>query len=189
MRKKQGLLIIMDGLGDRPDPMLGGMTPLESASTPNMERLLQMGMCGSIYPIAPGIPVGTDVGRLQIFGYDSSRVYRGRGPLEASSGGLELMDGDVAFRGNFATVTEGMAVVNRRAGRIGQGTEFLTQAINGMVLSDGTWVLTEELTEHRTVVVLRGEGLSDAISCMDPSTTEEGKEISGPGALDGSEKV
>lgn len=65
-----------------------------------------MGMCGNVYPIAPGIPVGTDVGHLQIFGYDSSRVYRGRGPLEASSGGLELMDGDVAFRGNFATVTE-----------------------------------------------------------------------------------
>ena len=99
MRKKQGLLIIMDGLGDRPDPVLGGMTPLESASTPNMERLLLMGMCGNVYPIAPGIPVGTDVGHLQIFGYDSSRVYRGRGPLEASSGGLELMDGDVAFRG------------------------------------------------------------------------------------------
>ena len=51
MRKKQGLLIIMDGLGDRPDPVLGGMTPLESASTPNMERLLQMGMCGNVYPI------------------------------------------------------------------------------------------------------------------------------------------
>lgn len=81
MRKKQGLLIIMDGLGDRPDPVLGGMTPLESASTPNMERLLQMGMCGNVYPIAPGIPVGTDVGHLQIFGYDSSRVYRRQGTL------------------------------------------------------------------------------------------------------------
>ena len=174
MRKKQGLLIIMDGLGDRPDPVLGGMTPLESASTPNMERLLLMGMCGNVYPIAPGIPVGTDVGHLQIFGYDSSRVYRGRGPLEASSGGLELMDGDVAFRGNFATVTEDMAVVDRRAGRISQGTEFLAQAVNGMVLSDGTRVLAKELTEHRIAVVLRGEGLSDAISCTDPGTTEEG---------------
>ena len=189
MRKKQGLLIIMDGLGDRPDPVLGGMTPLESASTPNMERLLQMGMCGNVYPIAPGIPVGTDVGHLQIFGYDSSRVYRGRGPLEASSGGLELMDGDVAFRGNFATVTEDMAVVDRRAGRISQGTEFLAQAVNGMVLSDGTRVLAKELTEHRIAVVLRGEGLSDAISCTDPGTTEEGKKVSGPRALDGSEKA
>ena len=68
--------------------------------------------------------MGTDVGHLQIFGYDSSRVYRGRGPLEASSGGLELMDGDVAFRGNFATVTEDMAVVDRRAGRISRVRSF-----------------------------------------------------------------
>ena len=81
--------------------------------------------CAEMYtPLAPGIPVGTDVGHLQIFGYDSSRVYRGRGPLEASSGGLELMDGDVAFRGNFATVTEDMAVVDRRAGRISRVRSF-----------------------------------------------------------------
>lgn len=185
MRKKQGLLVIMDGLGDRPNPSLGGMTPLESASTPNMERLLKMGMCGNVYPIAPGIPVGTDVGHLQIFGYDSSRVYRGRGPLEASSGGLELMDGDVAFRGNFATVTEDKVVVDRRAGRISQGTELLAEAVNGMVLSDGTRVLAKELTEHRIAVVLRGEELSDAISCTDPGTTEEGKGVSRPKALDG----
>ncbi|MCD7991431.1 MAG: 2,3-bisphosphoglycerate-independent phosphoglycerate mutase [Clostridia bacterium] len=189
MRKKQGLLVIMDGLGDRPNPSLGGMTPLESASTPNMERLLKMGMCGNVYPIAPGIPVGTDVGHLQIFGYDSSRVYRGRGPLEASSGGLELMDGDVAFRGNFATVTEDKVVVDRRAGRISQGTELLAEAVNGMVLSDGTRVLAKELTEHRIAVVLRGEGLSDTISCTDPGTTEEGKGVSRPKALDGTAKA
>ena len=185
MRKKQGLLVIMDGLGDRPNPVLGGMTPLESAFTPNMERLIKMGMCGNVYPIAPGIPVGTDVGHLQIFGYDSSRVYRGRGPLEASSGGLKLMDGDVAFRGNFATVAEDKVVVDRRAGRISRGTELLAGALNGIVLSDGTRVLAKELTEHRIAVVLRGEGLSDAISCTDPGTTEEGKRVSRPRSLDG----
>ena len=114
--------------------------------------------------------------------------YRGRGPLEASSGGLELMDGDVAFRGNFATVTEDMAVVDRRAGRISQGTGFWHRAVNGMVLSDRDPVLAKELTEHRIAVVLRGVGLSDAISCTDPGTTEEGKKVSGPRALDGSER-
>jgi 2,3-bisphosphoglycerate-independent phosphoglycerate mutase len=57
------------------------------------------------------------------------------------------------------------------------------------VLSDGTRVLAKELTEHRIAVVLRGEGLSDAISCTDPGTTEEGKKVSGPRALDGSEKA
>ena len=54
MRKKQGLLIIMDGRGDRPDPVLGGMTPLESASTPNMERLLQIGYVRKCIPHCAG---------------------------------------------------------------------------------------------------------------------------------------
>ena len=62
MRKKQGLLIIMDGLGRQTGSGAGGMTPLESASTPNMERLLQMGMCGNVYPIAPGIARGHGCG-------------------------------------------------------------------------------------------------------------------------------
>ena len=72
-------------------------------------------------------------------------------------------------------------MVDRRAGRISQGTEFLAQAVNGMVLSDGTRVLAKELTEHRIAVVLRGEGLSDAISCTDPGTTEEGRRYQDPG--------
>ena len=75
-------------------------------------------------PLRRGFPWARMWAILQIFGYDSRRVYRGRGPLEASSGGLELMDGDVAFRGNFATVTEDMAVVDRRAGRISRVRSF-----------------------------------------------------------------
>lgn len=186
MRKKQGLLIIMDGLGDRPNPVLKGKTPLEAAATPNMERLVSMGMCGNVYPMAPGIPVGTDVGHLQILGYDSKKVYRGRGPLEAGSGGLKLLDGDVAFRGNFATVTEDMIVTDRRAGRIREGTDILAEALDGMELSGGIRVLAKELTEHRIAIVLRGEGLSDAITCTDPGTAEEGKKMEIPAALDDS---
>lgn len=190
MRKKQGILVIMDGLGDWPNPMLGGKTPLEAAATPHMEKLVSMGMCGNIYPISPGIPVGTDVGHLHIFGYDSARVYRGRGPLEAISGGLKLMDGDVAFRGNFATVTEDLAVADRRAGRIHEGTDILAAALDGMELQGGQIrVLAKELTEHRVAVVLRGKGLSDAITCTDPGTTEEGKKMAVPEALDGSQEA
>lgn len=189
MRKKQGLLVIMDGLGDRPGLALGGQTPLEAAVTPHMERLVSMGMCGNVYPIAPGIPVGTDVGHLHIFGYDSAKVYRGRGPLEASSGGLELMDGDVAFRGNFATVTDDLVVTDRRAGRIHEGTKTLAAALDGMELSGQIRVLAKELTEHRIAIVLRGEGLSDNITCTDPGTAEEGKRIAVPEALDKSREA
>lgn len=184
MRKRQGLLIILDGLGDRPNPELNGMTPLESAETPNLDYLASRGMCGNVYPIAPGIRVGTDVGHLHIFGYDSNKVYSGRGPLEAYSAGIKLMPGDVAFRGNFATIDEEYTVIDRRAGRIRKGTKELAEAINGLTLSDGTKVFVKELTEHRVAVVLRGNGLSDKISCTDPGTAEEGAKLIIPSALD-----
>lgn len=184
MRKRQGLLIIMDGLGDRPNPELNGMTPLESAETPNLDYLVSKGMCGNVYPIAPGIRVGTDVGHLHIFGYDSNKVYSGRGPLEAYSAGIKLMPEDVAFRGNFATVDDDYTVIDRRAGRIRKGTKELAEAINGIILSDGTQVFVKELTEHRVAIVLRGNELSDKISCTDPGTAREGEKLIIPSPLD-----
>lgn len=184
MRKRQGILIIMDGLGDRPNPELKGMTPLESAETPNLDYLASNGMCGNVYPIAPGIRVGTDVGHLHIFGYHSNKVYSGRGPLEAYSAGIKLMPGDVAFRGNFATIDDDYTVIDRRAGRIRKGTKELSEAINGLILSDGTKVFVKELTEHRVAIVFRGNELSDKISCTDPGTAEEGAKLIIPSPLD-----
>ena len=184
MRKKQGILIVLDGLGDRPNPVLGGDTPLENASTPNMDQLANRGMCGNTYPIAPGIRVGTDVGHLHLFGYDSNEVYSGRGPLEAYSAGMKMMPGDVAFRGNFATITDDYTVVDRRAGRIRNGTEELADALNGMTLKDGTKVFVQELTEHRVAVVLHGENLSDQVICTDPGTAAEGSKLIVPSPLD-----
>ncbi|MEG0854174.1 MAG: 2,3-bisphosphoglycerate-independent phosphoglycerate mutase [Angelakisella sp.] len=186
MRKKKGLLIIMDGLGDRPIASLGGKTPLEAAHTPNLDALVIQGMCGNVYPIAPGIRVGTDVGHMQIFGCDSRTCYRGRGPLEAVSGGIVLQDGDVAFRGNFATVDSKLCVTDRRAGRISSGTDELAKALDGMQLSEDIIVLAKELTEHRIAIVLRGKGLSDAITCTDPGTGEEGMPLATPSPMNDS---
>ena len=184
MRKRQGILIIADGLGDRPNKELNGLTPLEKANTPNLDKLVSEGMCGNVYPISAGIRVGTDVGHLQIFGYDSNEVYPGRGPLEAMSAGIEIKDGDVAFRGNFGTVDEENIVIDRRAGRIRKGTDLLAQSLNGMVLEDGTKVLVKELTDHRVAVVLRGEGLGKYIICTDPGTACEGEKLVTPKAID-----
>lgn len=186
MRKRQGILIVLDGLGDRPNPELGGKTPLECAATPNMDYLASKGMCGNTYPIAPGIRVGTDVGHLQLFGYDSNEIYSGRGPLEAYSAGMKMMPGDVAFRGNFATIDDDNTVIDRRAGRIRKGTKELAESLNGMVLEDGTKVLVKELTEHRVAVVLHGKDLSDKVTCTDPGTAAEGSRLIVPSPLDGS---
>jgi len=184
MRMKQGLLLVCDGLGDRPIERLRGRTPLEHAATPNLDRLASLGMCGNVHPYKPGVRVGTDVGHLLILGYDTKTYYYGRGPIEAASGGIDLEAGDVAFRGNFATIDEEFRIIDRRAGRITNGTDELASAIDGMELPGGVRVLARELTSHRVAVVFRGPGLSAGVSDTDPGATHEGEPIAAALPLD-----
>ncbi len=185
--KKQALLIIADGMGDLPNPELKGQTPLEYANTPYLAALASQGEFGNVHPVKAGVPVGTDVGHLAIFGYDPYEVYTGRGPIEAYGAGIDMEPGDIAFRGNFSTVTEDFTVIDRRAERINQGTHELADAIDGMVLSDGTLVIAKALSAHRVAIVLRGHGLSEQIVTTDPGTAKEGSKVVVPVALDDSE--
>lgn len=165
---KKAIVIILDGVGDRPIESLGAKTPLEAAKTPNFDALAREGICGLMDPVAPGVKVGTDVGTLALFGYDPRQVYCGRGPIEAAGVDLQVKEGDVALRANFATVTDEGRIVSRRAARIREGPHALAKALDGMVLSDGTRVIFRAATEHRAVLVLRGEGLSHMITPSDP---------------------
>ncbi|WP_283130836.1 2,3-bisphosphoglycerate-independent phosphoglycerate mutase [Enterovibrio norvegicus] len=174
---KQALLIIADGMGDNPIPDLNGLTPLEYALTPNLTALAKQGLFGNVHPVQPGVPVGTDVGHLAIFGYDPYDVYTGRGPIEAYGAGIELLPTDIAFRGNFATVDDEFTVLDRRAGRINVGTHELAEALDGIVLSNGTKVIVRPLSAHRVAVVLRGENLSEHVSTTDPGTAKEGETV------------
>src|SRR5438105_15064920 len=119
------LLLIADGLGDRRVPEFGGRTPLEEAHTPALDKLASEGECGLMDPVGAGIRGGSDTGHLAILGYNPRECYPGRGPFEAMGIGMEVRPGDVAFRCNFATVNDGMTVLDRRAGRIIQGTQAL----------------------------------------------------------------
>ena len=171
---KRVVVVIQDGVGDRPVRSLGGKTPLEVARTPNFARLAESGICGLMDPVAPGIRVGTDVGHLALFGYNPLKTYCGRGPIEAVGIDLDLRAGDIAFRANFATVTEDLTIISRRAGRIRKGTSELAASLNGMKLSDGTEVIFKEATEHRAVLVLRGDHLSPLVTPSDPGPGMEG---------------
>lgn len=176
-RLKRALMVIQDGVGDRPVRSLGGKTPLEIADTPNFATLARTGMCGLMDPVAPGIRVGTDVGHLALFGYEPLKTYCGRGPIEAVGIDLDLKPGDVAFRANFATVGEDLTIISRRAGRIRKGTSELAASLNGMKLSDGTEVIFKEATEHRAVLVLRGNSLSPLVTPSDPGPGMEGEKV------------
>jgi 2,3-bisphosphoglycerate-independent phosphoglycerate mutase len=176
-RGKQVVVVIQDGVGDRPIRSLGNKTPLEVARTPDFARLARSGICGLMDPVAPGIRVGTDVGHLALFGYNPLKTYCGRGPIEATGIDLNLRAGDVAFRANFATVADDLTIISRRAGRIRKGTSELAASLNGMKLSDGTEVIFKEATEHRAVLVLRGDHLSPLVTPSDPGPGMEGTRV------------
>lgn len=165
--------MIIDGMGDRPIKELGNKTPLEAAKTPNMNKMVERGICGIMDPIRPGIRAGSDTSHISILGYDPYEVYTGRGPFEAAGVGLNVLPGDIAFRCNFSTADPEGIITDRRAGRIREGTEEIAKAINGMEIADDVEVIFKESTGHRAVLVLRGEGLSDKISDADPK--HEGK--------------
>lgn len=171
--KKKVIVAIADGLGDRPIKVLNGLSPLQYATTPHLDELARTGKTGIMDLVYPGVTVGTDMGHIVLFGHDAS-LYPGRGPIEAAGVGLPLQKGDVAFRCNFATVNDEGIVVDRRAGRIRERTEELALAIHGMQIEDVTF-LFKEATEHRAVLVMRGDGLSAKVSDSDPKAPNDGK--------------
>jgi 2,3-bisphosphoglycerate-independent phosphoglycerate mutase len=166
----KAILIIADGLGGRPTDC-GGATCLERAATPNLDELAARGALGLMDPIAPGVRPGSDTAHLSIFGYDPHQAYTGRGAFEALGIGMDVRPGDVCFRANFATVEEtkdGLVVRDRRAGRLSEGAE-LAKALSSVRLDDlGVEAFFQASTEHRGALVLRGKGLSAAVSDTDP---------------------
>ena len=167
MKKRKGLLIILDGLGDRPIKEFGGKTPLEYAKTPHMDRLAKIGILGQQDPIKPGQPAGSDTAHLSIFGYDPYKVYRGRGFLEALGVGLDLDEDDLAFRVNFATIENGI-IVDRRAGRIStEEAHELAKAIQENVKLPVDFIFVGA-TGHRAVLVLKGMASGYKVGENDP---------------------
>ena len=185
------VLLIIDGLADRPVRELGNRTPLQAAKTPVFDRLAAEGRCGLADPVSPGVVPDTAAGSLALFG--QSPLALKRGPVEALGAGLNLLAGDVALRGNFATIDGSGHVVDRRAGRIRDHAEELAKAIDRVSLpqhvSSQVEVRVKVGTEHRLAVVLRGDGLSADIHGSDPGEGTLPSEALTPRPADPNNKV
>lgn len=165
------LLLIIDGVGDRPCPALGNKTPLQVAKLPNLNTLAKTGICGIMDPISPGIRAGSDTSHLNLLGYPPQLYYTGRGPLEAAGCGIVMEPGMIGFRANFATISDTGILTDRRAGRIEDTTEISRAVKEGIDLSSyGVTIEFEPGTGHRAALALKGAGLSADVSTNDPKT-------------------
>ncbi|MBW1792423.1 MAG: cofactor-independent phosphoglycerate mutase [Deltaproteobacteria bacterium] len=98
------IILIGDGMGDYPIAELAHRTPLEAAHTPAMDYIASHGVLGELLTVPQGFPPGSDVANLSLLGYRPEEVYTGRSPLEAASLGVDLEDGEIAFRCNLVTL-------------------------------------------------------------------------------------
>jgi 2,3-bisphosphoglycerate-independent phosphoglycerate mutase len=169
------VMLVADGLGGLPvEP--GGPTELEAANTPNLDRLAQKGVSGSMIPIKPGITPGSGPGHLGLFGYDPLKYPIGRGVLEASGIGFEVGPKDVAIRCNFVTLDAGGNITNRRGGsgatdRLSNDEMIPRVEKLRHVSIPGIELFVEPVKEHRFAVVFRGEGLGGSVADTDPQKT------------------
>ncbi|WIA32441.1 hypothetical protein OEZ86_003263 [Tetradesmus obliquus] len=166
------ILVIVDGVGDVTIPAFGDRTPLQVAHTPNLDCIAAAGLNGLVDAVEPGLACGSDTSHMNILGYDPRKYYRGRGAFESMGAGLPMAPGDIAFKSNFATLNTATGIVEKR--RADRQFEHLgatlCDALDGLVLPSFPQhaVSVKYATEHRCGVVVRGAGLSDAISGTDP---------------------
>lgn len=114
------IVLLGDGMADLPLDALEGKTPLDAARTPNMDRIARGGEIGLVKTIPEGFMPGSDVANLSVLGYDPSKYFTGRAPLEAASMGVHLDVRDVAFRCNLVTIRDAK-MADFSAGHISTG--------------------------------------------------------------------
>ena len=148
------VILIGDGMADYPIPEYDGRTALQIASTPNLDFIATEGICGMVRTIPHGMEAGSDIATLSILGYDPARYYTGRGPLEAMGMGIPLDEGDIAYRCNLVTESEGR-IVDYSGGHISNDeAKELIKSLNAEFEKEG--IIFYPGVSYRNVMVMKG---------------------------------
>ncbi|HEV8387179.1 MAG TPA: alkaline phosphatase family protein [Nitrososphaera sp.] len=168
--------VLLDGIGDLPHPALNDLTPLEAAYTPNLDALTRKGVMGRVISVGKGIAPQSDIAVFNMLGYSfKDGSYVGRGVIESIGCDIDFRDGDLALRGNFATIDEKKRIVDRRAGRvigIDEAKAVCKTLRDNIRFSDkDASIAIEPTVAHRVVLRFRRRGmrLSDKITNTDPA--------------------
>lgn len=170
------IYVLLDGVGDLPHPDLEGKTPLEAANTPILDKLAQNGVIGEVISVGKGIAPESDIAVFNMLGYRFHHVdYAGRGVIEAIGVGIDFKDGDLALRGNYATLNDEGIIIDRRAGRYIEKNDAdgIAKEIENKIKFSypNTSVVVSPTIGHRVTVRIRTEGekLSSQITNTDPA--------------------
>lgn len=170
------IYVLLDGVGDLPHPDLEGKTPLEAANTPILDKIAQNGAIGEVISVGKGIAPESDIAVFNMLGYKFHHSdYAGRGVIEAIGVGIDFKNGDLALRGNFSTLNDEGAIIDRRAGRQieKEDAEGIAKEIETKIkLSQpNSSVVVAPTIGHRVTVRIRTEGvnLSSEITNTDPA--------------------
>lgn len=173
-KTKKSILFLGDGMADEPLSELNGKTPLEAASTPNMDRIASEGISGTMLTLPEGFPTSSDVANMSVLGYSLEKCYSGRGPIEAVSRGIKLKENDIAFRCNLVNVKEGI-LADYSAGHI--NTDEAEKTIKELQDQFGSDKLTfYSGVSYRNLLILHGNEFSSELGYYKPDSSQ-GKKL------------
>jgi 2,3-bisphosphoglycerate-independent phosphoglycerate mutase len=160
------VVVIPDGCADEPVAELGGLTPLQAAKIPNMDRVARAGVVGLSNNVPPSLTPASDVATLSLFGYDPLKVYTGRAPLETAAMGIHLGPNDWAVRCNLVYVPDGR-MRDFTAGHISSEDgapliKALQQELGGKEVAGGVLEFHAGV-QYRNILVWRGKSATSPL--------------------------
>ena len=176
------IILLGDGMADRPHADLGGKTCLQAAKTPNLDKLATLGEVGIVHTVPEGFPPGSDVANLTVMGYDPRKYCTGRSPLEAASIGVDLAPNDIAYRCNLVT----LRITGGKSSTSGKGRRAIMEDFSaGHISTQEARLLIEEIDDklgseyirfypgvsYRHLMVWKGG--SDKIECTPPHDIQD----------------
>lgn len=175
------IYVLLDGVGDLPHPDLDGKTPLEAANTPTLDKISKNGVIGEVISVGKGIAPESDIAVFNMLGYKFHHSdYAGRGVIEAIGIGIDFKNGDLALRGNYATLDDQGAIIDRRAGRHieKEDANDIAKEIEAKIKFShpDTSVVVAPTIGHRVTVRIRADSttLSSKITNTDPAYSNIG---------------
>jgi 2,3-bisphosphoglycerate-independent phosphoglycerate mutase len=181
------ILLILDGIADRPWPVLGGLTPLQAASAPNLDRLAAAGQTGLLHSLGRGMAPGSEIAHFVLFGYPAAQ-FPGRAVFEALGEDLDLTGDEVVFRGLFAHVEpredRSLHVVTRRVEIDDDSCRELTAAITPFA-HDGIRIDFVYNSQHQGIVFARSDsaGVHPSEDVTDSDPYVPGRHVTRPEPL------